>query len=64
MNDASAKRKRRGPPLLIVIGFLLAFAATVVTVLATGLLVRAPAARAPAAETPSSVSTEPRAPDQ
>ena len=59
MNGESDKTKRRRPPLLIVIGFLLAFAATVVTVLLTGLFVRAPSARGPGAETPPSVSTEP-----
>ena len=33
---------RRGPPIWVVIGFLLAFAATIVTVVLTGLFVRAP----------------------
>lgn len=64
MKDESSNAKRRGPPLLIVIGFLLAFAATVLTVVLTGLFVRAPAARAPAADASSTVSTEPAAPGQ
>ncbi|HEX6994380.1 MAG TPA: hypothetical protein VF339_09565 [Gammaproteobacteria bacterium] len=51
MKDESHKAGRRGPPLLVVIGFLLAFVATVLTVVLTGLFVRGPHERSTAEPT-------------
>lgn len=56
MKDES-NSARRGPPVWVVIGFLLAFGATIVTVVLTGLFVRAPGAGAPDGDR-ASVRTE------
>lgn len=62
MKDESRGGRRR-PPLLLVIGFLLAFVATVVTVVLTGLFVHAPDERR-TAEPAASAPLEPGAPRQ
>jgi hypothetical protein len=60
MKDES-NSPRRGPPLWVVIGFLLAFGATIVTVVLTGLFVRAPGS-GPQDEAARPVRTEQPAP--
>jgi hypothetical protein len=64
-NDSARKRPAR--PVLVAVGFLIAFAATVATVILTGLWVRAPrseerpAAPAAASESPRQRSSDDRA---
>lgn len=62
MKDESRGGRRR-PPLLLVIGFLLAFVATVLTVVLTGLFVRAPLERS-TTEPPRSAPIDEAAPGQ
>ena len=56
MNDES-NGARRGPQVWVVTGFLLAFGATILTVVLTGLFVRAPGSGARDAN-PASVGME------
>lgn len=63
MKDAQRGAGRRRPPVLLVIGFLLAFVATVLTVVLTGLFVRAPLARS-TTEPPRSAPIDEAAPGQ
>lgn len=48
MANEQRDSRRQRPPILLVIGFLLAFAATVLTVVLTGIFVRAPLANSTA----------------
>lgn len=52
----SASRKPTGTPFWVAAGFIAAFAATIVTVILTGLYVRAPGSRATTEQGPAAAS--------
>jgi hypothetical protein len=55
-STSSAPRKPAGTPFWVAAGFIAAFGATIVTVILTGLYVRAPGSRATTEQAPAAAS--------